>query len=380
MTGPAPAVALLGRLPWGLLGMIALTAAVEAFIAGRGPDFRSTADWGWAVTGKAARVEGPGRDVLVFGDSLVKLGVAPGLVAVRSGRSTYNLALCGGQAPSTYFLLRRALDAGARPSAVLVDFFPRLQQLGPRHGIELWPALLGPIEAVELAWVARDPDLLASILVARALPSVRARHALRSSILAALDGRPSPSRDATRAYRRNWRKNLGAQIMPCGVDPDGDFARVRRDFFSDLDFDPVNVAFMERFLALAASRGIPVYYLVPPMKPGLQAECERSGFDASYVAFLEGIRSRYPNVVMVDARHAAFDPALFYDPNHLGRDGAWAYSIALGDLLARRPPGSPGPRWVEVPGFRGLPGGAPPEDVNQSSVSILAGDRPGLIR
>ncbi len=363
------------RPPAGLLGMLALFAGVESFVARHGLDFRDPGDWAWAVTGKSSRQDGSKREILVFGDSLAKLAVAPALVEASSGRSTYNLAVCGGPAPSSYFLLRRVLESGARPSAILVDFFPRLLQLGPRHTFT-WPALLEPREALDLAWVSRDPDLFASIELSRILPSYRARLGVRSALFAALDGKPNSWGSETPTYRRNWKKNLGAQIMPCGVNLDSDFVRLRQDFYSDLKFDPVNVAYMERFLALAGSRSIPVYYLVTPLKPGLQAECERSGIDAAYQAFLKDIQSRHPNVVIVDGRKASYDPAVFYDPVHLGRDGAWAFSLAIGDLLRHHPPEHPDSRWIELPKYVGLPSGSPPEDLNQSRAALAAGAIP----
>ena len=364
------------RLPWGVIGMLAVVAAVESYVSGHGPQFRDGGDWGWAVAAKAARVEGPGKRLLAFGDSLAKLGVVPAVVEARTGRSTYNLAVTSGSAPSSFFLLRRALEAGAKPDAVLVDFFPRLQQLGPRHTLT-WPALLDARDAFDLAWEARDPELFATIEAPRLLPSLRARVGLRSAILYST-GRPWGRE--TSALRRNWRENRGAQVMPCGSDPNVDFPQIRRDFYSDVHFDPTNVAFLHRFLDLAASRSIPAFYLIPPIKPGLQAECERSGFDADYAAFVASVQARHPGLIVVDGRHADYDPSLFYDANHLGRDGAWAYSKALGDVLRLRPPGSPGPGWVALPPYRGLPSGSPPEDLAQSRAAVIAGGRPGKVR
>lgn len=360
------------RCPAGLLGMVALIVAVESFVARHGLEFRDPGDWAWAVTGKSARQYGPGREILVFGDSLAKMAVAPALLESSTGRSTYNLAVCAAPSPASYFLLRRVLDSGARPRAILVDFFPRLMQLGPRQTLT-WPAMLEPLEALDLAWATRDPDLFASIELCRILPSFRARLGVRSALSAALEGRPNFWGADTPSYRRNWKKNLGAQIMPCGVNPDTNFVKIRQDFYSDLNFDKVNLVYMERFLALAASKSIPVYYLVTPIKPGLQAECERTGIDSAYVAFLKGIQERHPNVVIVDGRHAAYDPAVFFDPMHLGREGAWSFSLAMGDLLRRHPPEHPGSRWIELPRYAGLPAGNPPEDLNQSRAALAAG-------
>jgi hypothetical protein len=359
------------RPPAGLLGMLALIAVVESFIAGHGLEFRDPGDWAWAVVGKSARHDSPGRDILIFGDSLAKMAVAPALLQAGTGRSTFNLAVCAGQAPSSYFLFRRALEAGARPSAVFVDFCPRLLQLGP-NTTPTWPAMLEPREALELAQVARDPDLFATIELGRIFPSFRARLGVRASLLAALGGRPNFWGADTPTYRRNWKTNLGAQIMPCGVNPDTNFVKIRQDFFSDLKFDRVNLVFMERFLELAESRSIPVYYLVTPLKPGLQAECERTGFDAAYEEFLKGVQSRHANIAMVDGRRASYDPAVFYDPLHLGREGAWAFSTAMVDVLRRHPPGHSGNRWIEFPKYTGLPAGSPPEDLNQSRAALAA--------
>ena len=362
------------RPPVGLIGMLALIALVEWFVDRHGMTFRDPGDWAWSVVGKSARRDGPGREVLVFGDSLAKMAVAPALIEAATGRSTYNLAVCASPSPTSYFLLRRALDAGARPSAILVDFFPRLMQLGPQV-TQTWSAMLEPLEALDLAWVSRDPDLFASIEVGRILPSFRARLGVRHVLMAALAGLPSGWGADTPAYRRNWKANLGAQIMPCGVNPESNFVKVRQDFYSDLNFDQVNLVYMERFLALAESRSIPVYYLVTPIKPGLQAECERTGIDAAYDEFLKGVQARHSNVVIVDGRRASYDPAVFFDPMHLGREGAWAFSTAMGDVLRRHPPEHPGSRWIELPKFAGLPAGSPPEDLNQSRI-VAAGTAP----
>ena len=95
---------------------------------------------GLFLIGGALYMYSQSKNAYRAGDSLAKLGVAPSLVEARSGRSVYNLAVCAGQAPSSYFLLRRVLDSGARPTAILVDFFPRLLQVPPQH-TPLWPAL-----------------------------------------------------------------------------------------------------------------------------------------------------------------------------------------------------------------------------------------------
>ena len=84
------------RLPRGLLGMLALIAAVEGSLAAHRADFATP--WGedWRFSAWAAREKSPGCDVLCFGDSLVKYGVVPKVIEARTGLRSYNLATSGG--------------------------------------------------------------------------------------------------------------------------------------------------------------------------------------------------------------------------------------------------------------------------------------------
>src|SRR5215211_7517608 len=97
---PAP-----GRVPWGLLGMLGLIGTLEAGVARRGLDFMATSTSSWVLSARAAILEAPRSRVLCLGDSLVKHGVLPRLLADRTGRRAYNLSVCAAQPPVTYFLL-----------------------------------------------------------------------------------------------------------------------------------------------------------------------------------------------------------------------------------------------------------------------------------
>lgn len=363
-------------IPWGLLGCLALMVAVERFVAHHDLEYMSSEQMIWKISGHKAGRRVPSCEVLCMGDSLMKLGVVPKLVEGRCGRRAYNLAINGSQAPATYFLLRRLLDAGVRPKAVLVDFFPRLLEIGPRHSIEQWPHFLHARECVELCWVARDAGLFASIAVGRTLPSYRVRRWIRKQVTEAFAGRSWSNREENLLFFRNWGVNHGAQVMPSKVNLTQDFAAWRRVYFRGLWYDPINDEFLRRFLALAAAHRLPVVWLVLPMKPALQAECEQSGFNGELTRSLRATQDRSPNVVVIDGRRANYDPAVFFDPHHLGREGAFAYSTALGNVLRHLPlDGSPGPRWIDLPAYVARPIEPPLEDIDQSRL-VLANPAP----
>jgi len=57
----------------------------------------------------------------------------PAPVGGRARVAGVNLALARGPAPATFFLLRRALEAGTRPEAIVVDFKPSVLVGSPRY-------------------------------------------------------------------------------------------------------------------------------------------------------------------------------------------------------------------------------------------------------
>src|SRR4051794_24059545 len=114
MSGDDPRSSL-RSLPWGLLGMLAVVLAVEAFAAHHEDDLFLRVDaWSWKQTGRRAERAGIKSRVVCLGDSLVQVGVAPPIIEKYTGLSTCNLAISGGQPASSYYLLRRVLAAGGR--------------------------------------------------------------------------------------------------------------------------------------------------------------------------------------------------------------------------------------------------------------------------
>jgi hypothetical protein len=327
-------------------------------------------NWSARQSRRAASREALESEVLCFGDSLVKQGILPRVIEDRCGVRAYNLALGGGQAPSSFFLLRRALERGAKPSAVVVDFWAPLMTSGPRHLLQQWPYLIGYRDAVDLAWHGRDADLLASITLGRILPSIRCRFTLRENVAAALDGASSRWRWEMPWVFRHWNIHRGANVIPNRLPGPVDYEAWRRGYYERWHCEQVNQIYIQRFLELAQAHGIAVYWLLPPAMPGLQAACEQSGYDLANERFVRSWQSRFPGLTVIDGRHAEYDPAVFSDPNHLGRDGAFVFSTEVGRIL-RAAGADRGPSaWIALPKYQARPVDLPLEDINESKFAV----------
>jgi hypothetical protein len=143
--------------------------------------------------------------------------------------------------------------------------------------------------------------------------------------------------------------------------------------------DGPTTVYVRRFLDLAAARGIPVFWLLPPTSPAYQARAERNGRDARYAAFVREMQAGYPNVVVVDGRRAGYRREMFADLTHLNRDGASTFSDAVASLIAPHlarsngPTPAPVPRWLALPPCRVRPDERIPlEDLEQSMTALRA--------
>jgi hypothetical protein len=366
-----------GRAPVGLIGMIAAVVAVESLLSAHAPGLvESTTLFEWRVMGRTAAGDDVRRsEVLFFGDSLLKRGIYPPILEAKLGRPTYNLALTGGTAPSTYFLLRRALDHGARPRAVVVDFHAAQMILHPDMSADYWPELLSMRELFELSLAARAPRLWLRMSLAKALPSVNGRCAIRSRVLAALQGQSWPLAEHAQAFVRNWRVNRGALIHPLSMASaaprPGAPAQGRVSGWWLIE--PTAPAYIGAFLDLAARRGIAVFWVLPPYSPAYQAIEDQGGRDALFTAFVRATQARYPNVVVIDGRRAGYRNDVFADATHLNRHGASAFSQSVAALLGPHLAGAgrrPADRWVNLPAYQDRPEPVPLEDITQSMTAM----------
>jgi hypothetical protein len=376
--------ALRGRAPWGLVVAVVVVTAVEALVARLDLELSRPELFDWRLARRSARVEAPKRDVLCFGTSMVQSGVIPRVIEQRTGRRAYNLAVSGGRTMFAYYYLNRAIRAGARPSAVLIDVHPLLITTSYKDVHTGWTDALGLGDTLDMAWTVRDPDFFTSAALARILPSFYYRFGVREAVTARLAGRDWSYRLINILHVRNFNRNQGAYVSLRQPGYHGEVSdHYRSTLATPRAVDKAAWHYLERFVALAAKHDVRVYWLIPPFVPALQHEREAQGLDARYDRMVERLQKRFPNVSVLDARRSGFEPPVFLDACHLDPQGAYVLSRVVADALgrspARRGSAAPGtPRWVTLPPYQDYPIDVPTEDINQSLLAVKPGA--GVVR
>jgi hypothetical protein len=385
------ACSLVRSLPLGLIGAAGLILVLEWLVVHHGiaasPHSRLTSSWRSARRA-AAGPEGQ-AEILCFGDSLIKLGILPRALEARLGATAYNLAVLGGQAPSSYFLLRQALEEGHRPRAVIVNFSPLLLATDPRFNCDGWIALASPRDRMALAWRSRDPVLAAMLIVHGVLASWEYRYAIREVLC--LDRAANPEAqgdnlaDDRRAFERNWRLNRGAQVAPRPFVPiEGAFQRPTEG--RDWNWLPRRalLQYVGRFLTLAQAQDIPVYWVLTPATSAWRDRNERAGTTQSHRRLVQAYLSRFPGLTVLDGQNLPWEREEFRDPIHLNRDGALRLSLAVARAMLPRTDRTQGDsRWIALDGMADEPRGSMQilaEDLDQSRLATNRGSRGDSVR
>lgn len=360
------------RAPWGLVGFLALVALVEAGLARHDLSISNPLVMNWSRGGESLRREGARAQILCLGDSMMKCGVAPRVLERKLGRRSYNFGVLAGTPPMTYFLARRAIESGARPEALVVEFNPSFLH-SPPTGSRQWSEMATLGERLEVARVARDPGFFARTLVDSALRSARRRFEVRANVVAALKGEAVDSPTTIHAGWRNGNINGGALLLPAY----GFFGTIPPEKMADemappnWKCHPINALYIRRLLHLAEQQKVPVVWLLPPVSPQVQDGRDAVGLEVAYSAFVRAMQDRFPGMVVVDGRRSGYDSSAFSDALHLHARSASALSDDLAAILrpiVDREPG--GPRWVELPPFRERPVGVVVEDLEQSRLAV----------
>ena len=343
----------LRTFPWGLVVALGSIFAIERSLARHELEFAIDTAWDWRTGAKLAETDAKDAEVLLLGDSQLKVGVAAKIVEPRIGGKVISLARNGGQSPSSYYLLKRALDAGAKPKAIVVEFMPALLAKNLDYNTRQWPEILRFAESIELSRSGRNAGFLAAAMIGSAVPSYRDRHDLKVYVKKSFHDEKPSRFEQNVFYRRQWRLNAGSQILaewPNQIDPKVWFEDA---FGKPWSSDSVNADYVDRLLDLAQSAEIPVLWLIPPLNPQVRDLIDRAQADAPFRKFVEVRRNRYRNLMIIDAERSGYHAGLFTDMVHLNRRGAICLSLDVARLLRRILSGeSPAGRRIDLPAFR----------------------------
>ena len=342
-------------LPLGFLGALVSIVAIERSIERNAIDTQGGNHWSYRIAAKVARAETGSNQVLCFGDSLLRLGLAPRVIQAETGLRGYNFAQAGGQAPGSYFLLRQTLEAGARPAAIVVEFFPQLLAKETKLNDENWPFFARLSDGLNLARYSGGTETFGRFAVRRILPSLRSRTSIRTAIQLALQTNERFIKAEILKAIWSWKTNRGAEIttsLPI-AQSEVELDQWETSYFPPFHCLPVHRHYLHKFFHLAAQKGIPVFWLLPPYRPDLAARCDRSGFTRQHLDFVHGVQAAYPNVTVFDAHASAYPAEVFRDPHHLAREGAAVFSSDVGQALRRSLGAFDSPnRWVTLPPFQ----------------------------
>jgi hypothetical protein len=372
-------------LPWGLWGALALLVLIEGAIVRLEPGLLQPWHWDWRFSGSAATRAGSGAAILCIGDSMVLNGLLPRVVEQACGQPTYNLAVSGGHTASSYFLFKRVLRSGARPSAVLIGRSPLAlhQEIDSGYLLRQWPELLGTAETANLAWNAGDARLFGAVTAARVLPSLRLRAEIRT--LAAnrrkLTSRFRHTSFVMTQFLRNRDVNGGALVLP-PKDQHHDSELFRSGFHGTFQVDPLSAAYLDRLLTLAAVNQVRVFWVMPPAAGPIQDACDRSGFENQRTAFIRDLQRRHPGLVVLDGRRAGYHRDVYSrDPLHLNETGAALFSAGIAQALMAEFVGR-SEAWAMLPAYH--PEETPEiENFDESAVAVRgseAGSRLASLR
>ncbi len=353
------------RVPRGLAGMLAIVAAVEMALGSSDVAATTHLIDSWTdARAMATSVAVRESAVLCFGDSQIKQGLQPAALGDRLGVPSYNLAVHGGQPAAAYALLTRALDAGARPRAVVLGFFPGLLGADLRINVRQWPEILGPASALDMAATARDVELGVQTLLGLGLRSYRSRTQLRSAVVFALRGETNPEAPKVlddRGQRRTRRGAITLPTNPAFADDPGPEVPASSAALAWRP-KPENERSLRRLLDLASRRGIAVYWVTTTLSPASQAVRDRAGLHEGYVRYLRRLQAEYPGLTVLDTLGLGFSRADFYDPCHLEGRAADRLSAAVAEAIAAGD--RTGTRWVRL---------APPGESSQGA-RVARGD------
>ena len=335
------------------MGMLALVLSAEAWLGQHTSRFTAISPLQWTEAKHRVKLA-RGSAIVAMGDSLVSNGVIPNVIEshLGPGRSVYNLALGGGPFSMTYFLLRRLVESGSAPEAVVVDGQSLTSDARDLVMPRPWYVLTYR-ELADLSWTFRDSAFFAENVTKKLLPSLQHRATIRAMMFARVTGKEFTDPIHLWLHLWGWNQNKGTHLLADReraqfTNPSQYDQSLLNHFRGEWKCNPWEAEYVERFLKLAAAKHVRVYWLMMPDDPVINAQREQDGWWSAHARFLHDLQSRHSNLIVIDGHRAGYPPEAMSDVLHLSRTGAIAFSDSLGVILARA---DTNVSWIELPSY-----------------------------
>jgi len=271
-------------------------------------------------------------DYLCIGDSMVKYGISSSAIRTLTGKTTFNLAGPGACAVVNYYILSEALSDTPHAKAIIIDFEPLITKNNPWETLNASSEILTCGEWLDLCRNTKNFDGCSSLFLQIAFPLYR----FHREICLNLFDKPETRRkelEMVQMFEKSWYENSGQTCAEPKPEPAYPWLEIVKERVP-WTCHPLNEKYIERIFKLAKSKGVEVFWLLPPLHPLAQAEVTRLGLDQSYVAFARQLQSRFDNVTILDGRFLHYDASSFIGGTHLNSNGAKALSCCIGKYFS----------------------------------------------
>lgn len=285
--------------------------------------FVGKTDWKLAFKGNVV-LPTKSPDLQVMGDSVAKGAIIPQQLteALPGHPYVYNTAIAGSGPEFSYFVLKREIDAGKTPKAILYAPSPHTFANGRvallAGAFCTWPEIaelakqgMAPCEMVygcfcKLSWTLRYREQLADRLRGRA-PETEGPQAAVEKVAGVTHRHYSPE------HLRTSHK------QPFGV-------------------FHLNEVFFDKFMDMAQQNNIKVYWATPPVLPVVYENRKQYNFDQAYFQFLDEVCAKY-HVQTLQKEFLIYPDDQFKDYDHLDSVGAARFTQLLGEKMTHFPSG-----------------------------------------
>ncbi len=250
-------------------------------------------------------------DYLLMGDSIQKTGIEVTLV----GDDILNLGLPGSKPASLYILFKRYIEKHNPPKAVFLFLDPQ----EPHESMKLtlkyfvkWPEFISLWKY--LTWDERAHFML------RYWVSLDER--LVTDPLGQFYLKPN------RVFQEELRQNHGYMPLPnqdltikddyfvtSGMRPEKSVSTTKRDFI-----------YIDKFITLARAHHVKIILLGNILPKELYDIAEKTGYNLQWLAFLDILKGRYPDVERVKEPILFLEKKYFADMSHVNKNGRVIYT------------------------------------------------------